>query len=49
VLAISFFAVGYGIGLRNDLFQTCEELQVHDEALPSHCLDNGGGTDAQGS
>jgi hypothetical protein len=49
VLAISFFATGYGIGLRNDLFQTCEELQVYDEDLPAHCLNDIGATNSQGT
>ncbi len=47
LIAITFFGAGYGIGLRNELFQTCEELEMHDEELPSHCVDDGSTVDAQ--
>ncbi len=47
LIAITFFGAGYGMGLRNELFQTCEELEVHDEVLPAHCVDNGNATDSQ--
>jgi hypothetical protein len=47
LIAIAFLGAGYGIGLRNELFQTCEELQVHDEVLPAHCVDNGDSNDSQ--
>ena len=47
MIAIAFFGAGYGIGLRNDLFQTCEELAVHDEELPAHCVGDVGTVDAQ--
>ena len=49
LIAITFFAAGYGIGLRNELFQTCEELQVHDEDLPAHCLNDIGATNSPGT
>ncbi len=49
LIAIAFFGAGYGIGLRNELFQTCEELQVYDEELPSHCTDDGSAVDASGA
>jgi len=42
VIAVAFFSAGYGIGLRNELFQACEELEVHDEVLPSHCVPGSG-------
>jgi hypothetical protein len=46
LIAITFFGAGYGIGLRNELFQTCEELEVHDEELPAHCVDDSSTADA---
>jgi hypothetical protein len=49
LIAIAFFGAGYGIGLRNELFQTCEELEVHDEALPAHCVDDSSTADAPGT
>ena len=48
LIAITFFGAGYGIGLRNELFQTCEELEVHNEVLPSYCTDDGSAADASG-
>ncbi len=47
LIAITFFGAGYGIGLRNELVQTCEELEMHDEELPTHCVGDGNSADAQ--
>ena len=41
VIAAFFFASGFGIGLVNERFQSCEELEMLEETLPSHCLENG--------
>ena len=40
-IAAFFLASGYGIGLSHEKFQSCEELEVHAETLPSHCLKKG--------
>ncbi len=41
LIAIAFFGTGYGIGLRSELFQTCDELEMHGEVLPAHCVNDG--------
>ncbi len=47
VIAIIFFAAGYGIGMRNDLFLTCQELRVSGTELPEYCVRDGSTADAQ--
>jgi len=47
MIAISFFTVGYGIGLRNELFQTCQDMRINDDELPAYCLSDGNAGDAQ--
>jgi hypothetical protein len=41
VFAALFYLAGYGIGLKNELFMFCEDLRMHDKALPDHCVDTG--------
>jgi hypothetical protein len=40
-IALFFLAAGYGIGLSHELFQSCEELELLNQALPSHCQRTG--------
>lgn len=41
IVAAFFCSAGYGIGLKNELFMSCDELKLHDKALPDHCVDTG--------
>ena len=36
-IAIVFFVAGYGIGMRNDLFLTCQEFRISGMELPENC------------
>jgi hypothetical protein len=47
-IAIIFFAAGYGIGTRNDLFLTCQELRISRTELPEYCVRDGSTSDAHG-
>ena len=49
VFAIIFFGIGYGIGLRNDLFQSCQDLRIHSGEVPAHCLQHGSSDDTSGT
>ena len=47
-IAIIFFTAGYGIGKRNDLFLTCQELRISGAELPEYCLLGGSTSDTHG-
>lgn len=47
-IAIIFFAAGYGIGVRNGLFLTCQDLRVDGRALPEYCAHDASTSDARG-
>ena len=38
VIAVFFMVSGYGIGLNLERFQSCEELELHGDGLPAHCV-----------
>ena len=41
-----WFAAGYGIGKRNDLFLTCQELRISGTELPEYCVRDSSTSDA---
>ena len=41
LIAITFFIAGYGIGMRNELFMTCQDLRIHEDELPAYCVRDG--------
>ena len=45
-IAIIFFVAGYGIGKRNDLFLTCQELRISGTELPEYCVRDGSTSDS---
>lgn len=49
VIAIIFFVAGYGIGMRNDLFMTCQDLRISGSELPEYCVRGGNAADTQGT
>ena len=49
LIAIIFFVAGYGIGMRNDLFLTCQELRVGGTELPEYCVSGSSSADVQGA
>jgi hypothetical protein len=38
LIAIMFFVAGYGIGMRNELFLTCQEMRVGGTELAEYCV-----------